>query len=160
NGNTLSRIKDATDQVFYDWDFENRLLRADVTDPSGTRSVDYQYDADGIRVASSSGGRETRYLIDANRPFTDVVEEYAPGGAVTVSYAHGLGRISQDRGGARSFYLYDAHSGVRQLTNPAGAVTDRYSYDAFGNLLGGAGLTANSYLYTGEQFDSGLGLYY
>jgi RHS repeat-associated protein len=49
---------------------------------------------------------------------------------------------------------------VRQLTNLAGAVTDTYAYDAFGNLLGKTGSTPNSYLYRGEQYDSDLGLYY
>src|SRR5690606_22519819 len=42
----------------------------------------------------------------------------------------------------------------------AGAVTDSYHYDAFGNLLNSNGGTANSYLYTGEQFDAGLNQYY
>ena len=38
NGNTLSKTS-ATDQVFYDWDFENRLVAAD-TDGDGTDDVE------------------------------------------------------------------------------------------------------------------------
>ena len=49
---------------------------------------------------------------------------------------------------------------VRQLTNSAGAVTDTYEYDAFGNLLSKTGTTPNEMLYRGEQWDSDLGLYY
>jgi len=49
---------------------------------------------------------------------------------------------------------------VRQLTNLAGAVTDTYNYDAFGNLLNSTGATPNNYRYRGEQYDSDLGLYY
>jgi hypothetical protein len=30
-----------------------------------------------------------------------------------------------------SFYGYDGHGSVRQLTNSAGVVTDTYDYDAF-----------------------------
>jgi RHS repeat-associated protein len=39
-------------------------------------------------------------------------------------------------------------------------VTDTYKYDAFGVQLGQTGTTANNYLYSGEQLDSTLGLYY
>ena len=49
---------------------------------------------------------------------------------------------------------------MRQLTNTAGAVTDTYDYDAFGNKINSTGTTPNNYLYRGEQFDSDLGLYY
>lgn len=42
----------------------------------------------------------------------------------------------------------------------AGAVTDSYDYDAFGNKINSTGTTPNNYLYRGEQYDSDLGLYY
>jgi RHS repeat-associated protein len=48
---------------------------------------------------------------------------------------------------------------VRLLTNNSGAITDRYTYDAFGNLQSSSGSTINPYLYTGQQFDSLTGLY-
>ncbi|MDO5577314.1 MAG: RHS repeat-associated core domain-containing protein, partial [Fibrobacter sp.] len=46
------------------------------------------------------------------------------------------------------------------LCDDEGTVTDRYTYDAFGNLTEKIGLTENSYLYCGEQYDSFTGLYY
>ena len=46
------------------------------------------------------------------------------------------------------------------LTDSTGAVTDRYDYDAFGNLISQTGSTANVYLYSGEQNDPNLGIYY
>ncbi|MBQ4059906.1 MAG: RHS repeat-associated core domain-containing protein, partial [Lachnospiraceae bacterium] len=48
----------------------------------------------------------------------------------------------------------------RTLTNEAGRVTDRYSYDAYGNLLEKEGDTKNEFLYTGEQYNANTGLYY
>ena len=68
--------------------------------------------------------------------------------------------ISQAREGDSRFYLYDSHSGTRQLTDEAGAVTDSYLYDAYGNVLKQMGDTENSYLYRGEQTDSETGLQY
>ena len=53
---------------------------------------------------------------------------------------------------------------VRALTDSTGAVTDTYDYDAYGNLVNstftGTAPTPNNYLYSGEQFDPDLNLYY
>jgi RHS repeat-associated protein len=46
------------------------------------------------------------------------------------------------------------------LTDTEARVTDTYDYDAFGNLINQTGSTPNNYLYSGEQFDADLGLYY
>jgi len=79
-------------------------------------------------------------------------------------YTYGLQRISENQiinnTWTPSFYGYDGGGTVRQLTNPAGVITDKYDYDAFGNLLSSTGTTPNNYLYRGEQYDLDLGLYY
>ena len=49
---------------------------------------------------------------------------------------------------------------VRFLTSNAGMVTDSYTYDAFGMPITTTGTTPNDFLYSGEQYDSTLGLYY
>jgi RHS repeat-associated protein len=59
-----------------------------------------------------------------------------------------------------SYNVYDGHGSVRALTDTTGAVTDTYDYDAFGNLIHSTGTTPNVYLYSGEQFDPDLHLYY
>lgn len=59
-----------------------------------------------------------------------------------------------------SYYGYDGHGSVRQLTDSLGTVTDTYDYDAFGNLIASTGTTPNNFLFAGEQFDPALGLYY
>src|SRR6185437_8827563 len=85
-------------------------------------------------------------------------------GAVTRTYTYGLQRIDEDQvvDGAwtPSYYGYDGGGNVRQLTNSAGAVTDSYEYDAFGNSFTVSGSTPNNYLYRGEQYDTDLGLHY
>jgi RHS repeat-associated protein len=79
-------------------------------------------------------------------------------------YTYGHTLISQRRrvgdGWESSFYSTDGHGSVRQLTDTAGAVTDTYTYDAFGKLIASTGATPNPYLYTGERFDADLGLYH
>jgi RHS repeat-associated protein len=125
----------------------------------GTKQSSYRYDASSIRASQTMDGVETKYLIDANRPYAQVLEEYN-GSGVQTSYVYGNDLISQSRNGSKSFYLEDGHSGVRQLANSSGSVTDSYNYDAYGMLLRSNGSTSNSYLYRGEQFDKGLNQYY
>ncbi len=102
---------------------------------------------------------KTSYLLDANRYYAQVLEEYDNSGT-KVTYVHGIDLISQNRSGAKSFYLVDRLGSARALTDASGVVTDRYIYDAYGNVLSSIGTTQNSYLYTGEQFDAGAGQYY
>ncbi len=141
------------------YDAENHLTSMN----SG--SVTLIYDGDGNRVAKIVGGVTTSYLVDDLNPtgYPQVVEELT-GGSVTRQYTYGLQRISQnqviDSAWTPSFYEYDGGGNVRQLTSAAGAVTDSYEYDAFGNKINSTGTTPNVYLYRGEQYDPDLGLYY
>jgi RHS repeat-associated protein len=62
---------------------------------------------------------------------------------------------------AKTYYFgYDGQGSVRYLTDSDGNVTDTYDYDAFGNLLSRTGTTDNNYLYTGEQWDFDLEMYF
>ena len=49
---------------------------------------------------------------------------------------------------------------MRLLADNSGRITDRYTYDAFGNLISSYGNTKNDFLFAGEQFDPVTGLYY
>ncbi|NER00399.1 MAG: RHS repeat-associated core domain-containing protein [Cyanothece sp. SIO2G6] len=122
--------------------------------------MEYQYNLDGVRVSSTVNGEETRYLIDTNRPYAEVVEEYTPGQTPDVSYVHGIEVISQTQDSKSNAYLYDGHSGARQLTDETGQVTDSYTFDAYGNVLDSSGTTENNYLYRGEQDDPNVDLQY
>src|SRR5439155_10958904 len=91
--------------------------------------------------------------------YAQVMEEIVGVGVERV-YTYGLSRISQSQASGTSFYGYDGHGNVRLLTDATGLVTDRYDYDAFGNIISQAGTTPNVYLYSGEQSDPNLGFYY
>jgi RHS repeat-associated protein len=139
------------------YDFENHMITHG--------GVTIVYDGDGNRVSETVGGVTTNYLVDTVTPtgYAQVVDELQ-GGTVTRTYAYGLERINENQilnsAWTPSFYGYDGHGSVRQLTNSAGGVTDRYDYDAFGNLINQTGSTPNNYLFAGEQYDSALSLYY
>jgi RHS repeat-associated protein len=128
-------------------------------------AVTIAYDGDGNRLAKTANGVTTRYLVDDLNPtgYAQVVEEVV-NGTVERTYTYGLQRIDVNQiinnTWTASFYGYDGGGSVRQLTNAAGAVTDTYAYDAFGNKISSTGTTPNEFLYRGEQYDPDLGLYY
>jgi RHS repeat-associated protein len=150
NGNTT-----ASGGNTYAYDFENRMTGENAG------AVTIVYDGDGNRVSKTASAATTKYLVD-NRNLTgyaQVLEEVV-GGTVQRVYTYGLNRISQSQASGTSFYGYDGHGSVRLLADMTGAVTDRYDYDGFGNIVSQAGTTPNVYLYSGEQRDSTLGWYY
>src|SRR5208282_1620441 len=151
DGNTINSLGTANA-----YDFENHLIQHGL--------VTVVYDGDGNRVAETVGGVTTNYLVDTVNPtgYAQVVDELQ--GAVSRTYSYGLERINENQilnsTWTPSFYGYDGHGSVRQLTNSSGAVTDSYEYDAFGNLSNSTGSTPNNYLFAGEQYDPALALYY
>jgi RHS repeat-associated protein len=174
DGNTT-----ASNGLGYVYDFENHVIQAG----GGITMV---YDGDGNRVQKTVAGVTTKYLVDPQSPtgYAQVVQENFSGSTsanreLSRVFVYGLERVSQLRSyltngtshTQTSYYVYDGHGSTRALTDPNGAVTDTYDYDAFGNLLhstatgippGGTtpAPTPNEFLFAGEQFDSDLGLYY
>lgn len=152
NGNTTSSAG-----IVNTYDFENRMLTHGA--------VSMVYDGDGNRVSETVGGTTTKFLVDSLNPtkLPQVMDETVSG-AVTRTYAYGLSRISENQlvgsTWTLAFYGYDGHGNARFLTNSAGAITDSYTFDAFGVPISMTGTTPNNFLYSGEQFDSSTGLYY
>jgi RHS repeat-associated protein len=77
-------------------------------------------------------------------------------------FGHNLVSQRQLIGGnwTTSYFGYDGAGSVRFLTGATGAITDTFSYDAFGALVSTTGSTPNDYLFVGEQFDANVGFYY
>ena len=60
----------------------------------------------------------------------------------------------------RSFYTADGSMNVRALTDENGAIKDTWDFDAFGNVVGRTGSTANNFTFAGEYNDPDLGMVY
>jgi RHS repeat-associated protein len=156
NGNLTSRLANNTEETIYTWDDENRLIGVET--PNGD-IISYAYDENNIRVSSTVNGVKKNYVIDANRPYAQVLEEHKEG-QLDASYVYGLDLISQQRGGENYFYHVDGLGSTRALSNEDGNLTDTYSYDAYGTLINSSGTTVNPYLFAGEQYDPNLEQYY
>ncbi|MDC8014001.1 RHS repeat domain-containing protein [Tahibacter soli] len=158
----------------YVYDDANRMVELIAANQEVTR---YAYNHNGIRIkqtkdATGSNPQTAHYLVDPNQAYAQVVEEHAQVGSnpktLAALYTFGDDRISQYRpaNGATPatvrHYHADGLGSTRLLTDSAGVVTDRYFYEAFGELEAGASVQAsdNSFLYTGEQLDPNSGFYY
>jgi RHS repeat-associated protein len=152
NGNTTN-----SGPANYQYDALNHLTNANHG------AVLLTYDGDGNRVSKTVGGVTTCYLVDDRNPsgYAQVLEEYQ-GTNLSRVYNYGLALISERQAGSGmvSYYGTDGHGSTRFLTNPNGAATDSYVYDAYGILISGSGSTPNNYLYCGQQWDGDLGMYY
>ncbi len=83
-------------------------------------------------------------------------------GQVVAHYVRGrrLLAIERPQTGDHRYYHADALGSIRLLSDSAATATDRYSYQAFGDLLEHQGTDPNPYGFAGEPFDPEAGLYY
>ena len=153
-------MTDGAEVTTYTWDAADRLVA--VHAPSST--VQYAYDADGRRVQQTTTvnglSSTVAFLWDEASLYGDVILETDESGNTLAAYVLGGAELlSQNRGGTIRYYLQDAQSSTRTLTDASGNVTDTYAYTAFGETLSHSGASDNPYLYTGQQFDALTGLY-
>ena len=161
NGNLSSQVG-ASESSTYAYSAEGRILSATKTDGGGTDLIQYLYSpGTNARIRKTLNGSEiTNYVVDPIRGFPQVVLETDGSGTPQVSYVYGKNIISQKRGTDQSFYHREGTPSIRCLTDNTGTVTDRYTYEAFGQELDTTGSTLNHYRFVGEQYDPDLGLYY
>src|SRR5215472_917205 len=160
NGNTLSKT-DSTGTRNYTWDFENRL--ASVVLPGSGGNVTLKYDPFGRRIQKSftqnSTTTTTNYVYDG----ANVIEELDGSGNKLGRYAQSVGvdaQLAETRSTTTSFYEQDGLGSITSLSSPTSTLSNTYTYDAFGNLIGSTGSTINPFQYTGRDFDSETGLRY
>ncbi|MGJ8678289.1 MAG: RHS repeat-associated core domain-containing protein, partial [Akkermansiaceae bacterium] len=180
NGNTTSSPSTDYASIIHDgipatgtisdvYDFRNKLIRRSFV---GGKTILLSYDADGNRVSkqvldtasATFSEREHHYLVDTNNHtgYAQVAEERDGSGFLTRvnHYGHDLVATDFITEGYQRYYQYDGLGSVRALSDGNGDVTDEYTYDAFGILIDTTGSTPNDYLYTGEQWDADLGMYF
>ena len=155
NGSLLNQ-SGAGKAVTYTYDVYNRLIQ--YTDGSHTET--YTYDAEGVRRSKKNETENLLFISDTTGSLSQTLAETDGKENLIAAYTMADVLISQTRNGETSYYLYDGHGDVRALLNEAGRITDRYRYNAYGELVEQTGDTENHYLYTGEYYDGTSNLYY
>ena len=154
SGRLIVEERGPNDRTDYTWNAAGLLARAKKTLGAITSETLYRYDAGGQLVSTIESGQETRLLVDVNRSYAEVLEEYRPDGILIARQVYGLERIAEISNGIPYFFLSDAMGTVRGLADVAGVVIATYSYDAFGNLTGSTGTSTNLNGFGGQRRDS------
>jgi RHS repeat-associated protein len=137
--------------------------------------VEHAYDADGNRVRTEltpANGPPvvTDYLVDTSGALSQVVAETDGAGALRAYYVRGDDLLAVMRplvpvpataaDWQTRYYHADGIGSVRRLTDETGAVTDTYTYSAFGELLSHTGTDPQPYAFAGEPYDPNAGFQY
>lgn len=138
----------------FNYDSGNRLIQAGDTF--------YAYNAEDHRISTTEAGQKTQYVYEnvaAN--LSQMLVRIDPNGNQTY-FIYGLGLIGHEDTNGYSTYHYDFRGSTVALTNEPGAVTDRYTYGAYGELLTHTGTSDTSFLYNGREgvVTDANGLYY
>jgi RHS repeat-associated protein len=160
------------------YDLQNRLTSDSVKIGAAAATVTtYGYDTDGNRVSKTDATGTIGYTIDDTNPtgYAQVIEEWdgttgsQPGDPSfdhpDVTYLLGSTVLGQSDGTKHnSFFQTDGHGSTRAILDATGQVATGqiFAYDAYGNRIQDPAhpiIPATTILYTGQQFDTGLGMY-
>lgn len=105
----------------------------------------------------------TSYLLDNDEEIAEysgntVLRRFISGGAVDDRIAHAEGSTVSNP--SKTFYHTNHQGSVVVLTDSAGNVGQRISYDEYGNISSGSSATGEQYRFTGRRYDPETGLYY
>jgi RHS repeat-associated protein len=107
----------------------------------------YTYNGDGLLMARNTSKYVWDQAADLPQMLSDGSVLYVPG-------------VGQWDGKDWTYELPDGLGSVRQLADAQGYIAQRYEYGPFGEALASEGKRTNSLRYTGEQWDSDVGLLY
>lgn len=155
DGNRLSSTSTAK-TLNYAYDATNRLVAV-----SGGQSASFTYDGEGNRLTQASGASAYTYVNDAGAALPVVLQESGPHGFI--SYAYGVGLVSESGTSFEYFYHRDRLGSVIGLSDASGILQQGNAYGAWGaatasvpNNLG----NRNKFRFAGEALDSETGLYF
>src|SRR5437870_4970091 len=89
-----------------------------------------------------------------------LTEEVDNAGNVLARYTHSSNvdePLSELRSGTTSYYQADGLGSSTSRSNSSAGLSNTYSYDSFGRLVGSTGTLANPFQYTSREFDSETG---
>ena len=157
NGNRKSDPSGAQ----YTWDYENRLTQEVLAGTGGTAT--FKYDPFGRRaqkVFTKNGvTTTTNYFYDG----ANILETQDQNGALVARYVDSLSvdePLQETISGTSSYYEQDGLGSVSSISSSAGALANTYTYDSYGKITASSGTIANSFEFTGREYDRETGIYH
>ena len=118
---------------------------------SGVTTMNYTYDARGLRVvAQPTSGAKTFYIFDGTTLLGETQNTAGP----TAAYTWGASGLVSERlltGTPKSLWYHFGPQGeTRLLTNSSGTSVDTYTYSSYGSQLASTGSDTNPFRYGGQ----------
>lgn len=149
----------------YEYDLENRLVKASKTGDHGSRVISFKYDPFGRRIEKKVEGKEHRRTEASTTTYVydneDIILEIS--GKNTSRYVHGPGidePLAMEQKRSTYFFHADGLGSIVNLTDQRGRVVQSYEYSSFGRTKVQGGEVKQPYGYTGREWDREPGLYY
>lgn len=145
NGNTTSRTGRE-----YSYDSKDNLIEV-----SGDFTATYTYDGLGNRRTATRDGETTKYVLDLLSGDGNVIMETDDGGIPVYYYVYGpaglISRISAND--ETEYYIYDYRGSTIAMVDATtdAAITHKYQYDDFGNVVQSEETDLNRFRYVGRN---------
>ena len=146
----------ADDKARYSYDAFNRTEKVETFD--GHIQIN-RYDAEGLRYEMEENGNLVRFIFNQNR---EAVSEEDASGLNRLIRGTELIAANSSADSARTYYHYasDEMGSTTHIVDEAGAVQNRYEYDAWGNITAQEETVPNRFKFTGQQLDPVTQQYY
>ena len=146
----------ADDKARYSYDAFNRTEKVETFD--GHIQLN-RYDAEGLRYEMEENGNLVQFIFNQNR---EVVTEEDTSSLNRLIRGTELIAASSSADSARTYYHYvsDEMGSTTHIVDEAGAVQNRYEYDAWGNITAQEEAVSNRFKFTGQQWDPVTQQYY
>ncbi len=148
DGNQREHTSDS-ETTNYSFDYENHLTQLD---PPGTDLYQFTYNGAGDRLNSVENGATKRYLLDSNKPLTDVLADMDASNAIQQYYLYGIGLVARiDPSSGDIFYYHPDHLGsIMAVTDNSNSITAAFTYDEFGAIASSIGSEEGPWRYCGD----------
>ena len=160
NGNMILTDMASGDDTTLEYNWDNKLRHGQC----GSSSIDLKYDPMGNRVLRTANGVTRKYIIDISGDLPVILMELDTQNNIQKTYIYANGEILAQHDGphtaARYFYLHDRLGSIRQVINQNGSVEKYYTFEPFGKTLEEGGTLTNSFMFTGQYYDSEIAEYY
>lgn len=143
------------------YDGFHRMSKTAVTKDGETKTSEYTYNGDGMRVSKTLTSGDPATTKTTTYLYSDQYVVAQSTDNQTDRYVRGIHYIAKI--GASNdihYYQYNAHGDVVSVLDSAGTVKNRYNYDVFGKATLSVCEVANSIMFAGEFYDEDAGLYY
>ncbi|TVP77777.1 MAG: hypothetical protein EA353_09630 [Puniceicoccaceae bacterium] len=139
DGNMTTGVLEGAPETFV-YDSRNRLTQA------GTAT--YSYDAEDRRISKTESGVTTTFVHDPHAPLSRLLQKTEDGTTTYYVYAGGQ-LLYEETGGQITAYHFDSRGSTLAMSDSTGAVVNRITYGAYGEIVATTTAPTTPFLYNG-----------